>query len=203
MKEKPLPKQLFSLKQKTSWSWERMCREFHRVMGEEGPSHTTLFRYATGKVRRRNKLTERYVKEAIDRLTVELARKKLNESDTQQKEEIRFRELVEHTQDLIFRYGRDPLGCEYINPVVQDMLGYTPEEFYADPKLAFKIVHPDDRPSLEANFQDASKLRVTHRWIHKNGKVVRCEGVYVPIYEDGNLVAVEGIVREIPDREQN
>ncbi len=72
MKEKPLPKQLLSLKKKTSWSWERMCREFHRVMGEEGPSHTTLFRYATGKVRRRNVLTERYVKEAIDRVTVEL-----------------------------------------------------------------------------------------------------------------------------------
>jgi hypothetical protein len=48
MKEKPLPKQLLSLRKKTAWSWERMCREFHRVMGEEGPSHTTLFRYASG-----------------------------------------------------------------------------------------------------------------------------------------------------------
>jgi PAS domain-containing protein len=174
MKEKPIPKQLLSLKKKTTWSWERMCREFHRVMSEEGPSHTTLYRYATGKVRRRNKLTERYVKEAIDRVTAELGRKKLK---TQQDGELRFRELFEHTQDLIFRYGHNPLGCEYINPAVKDMLGYTPEEFYAD--------------------------RVTRRWIHKNGKVVRCEGVHVPIYdEDGNLVAVEGIAREIPDREQ-
>ncbi len=49
-----------------------MCREFHRVMGQEGPAHTTLFRYAVGKVQRRNVLTERYVKEAIDRVTVEL-----------------------------------------------------------------------------------------------------------------------------------
>jgi PAS domain S-box-containing protein len=200
MKEKPIPKQLLSLKKKTTWSWERMCREFHRVMSEEGPSHTTLYRYATGKVRRRNKLTERYVKEAIDRVTAELGRKKLK---TQQDGELRFRELFEHTQDLIFRYGHNPLGCEYINPAVKDMLGYTPEEFYADPQMALKIVHPDDRPSLEANFQDASKRRVTRRWIHKNGKVVRCEGVHVPIYdEDGNLVAVEGIAREIPDREQ-
>ena len=71
-----------------------MCRELHRVMGEEGPSHTTLFRYASGRVRRRNVLTERYVKEAIDRVTVELARNKLSESETQQKEEFRFSELV-------------------------------------------------------------------------------------------------------------
>jgi len=189
-KEETLPK----------WSWERLCREFHRVMGHEGPSHTTLFRYAKGKGKRPHVVIERYVKEAIDRVTVELAKTKLSESETQQKEEFRFSELVEHSQDLIFRYGRNPLGCEYINPVVEDMLGYTPEEFYADPNLAFKIVHPDDRPSLEANFRDASKLRVTRRWIHKNGKVVRCEGVYVPIYKDGNLVAVEGISREVPDR---
>ena len=181
-----------------------MCREFHRVMGKEGPSHTTLFRYANGKVRRGNALTERYVKESIDKVTVELAQKGRNESETQQKEEMRFRELVEHTQDLIFRYGHNPLGCEYVNPAVKDMLGYPPEEFYADPQIALKIVHPDDRPSLEANFQDGSQRRVTRRWIHKNGKVVRCEGVHVPIYdEDGKLVAVEGIVREIPDREQN
>ncbi len=75
MKETPLPKQLLSLKKKTSWSWERMCREFHRVMDEEGPSHTTLFRYATRKVRRRNVLTERYVQQAIQKVTAELSQK--------------------------------------------------------------------------------------------------------------------------------
>jgi len=50
MKEKPLQKQLLRLKKKTSWSWERLRREFHRVMGQEGPTHTTLFRYASGKL---------------------------------------------------------------------------------------------------------------------------------------------------------
>ena len=75
VQSKPLSKQLLSLKKKTSWSWERMCREFHRVMGYEGPSHTTLFRYASGKVKRPNVITERYVQEAIDKVTVELSQK--------------------------------------------------------------------------------------------------------------------------------
>ncbi len=75
MREETLSKQLLSLKAKTSWSWERMCREFHRVMGEEGPSHTTLFRYATGRVKRPNVVTEQYVRKAIHKLTVELSRK--------------------------------------------------------------------------------------------------------------------------------
>ena len=73
MREETLSKQLLSLKKKTSWSWERMCREMHRVMGEEGPSHTTLFRYASGRVKRPNVLVEHYVQQAIDKLTAELS----------------------------------------------------------------------------------------------------------------------------------
>ncbi len=76
MKDKTLPKELLSLRKKTSWSWEKMCREFHQVMDTDGPSHTTLFRYAGGKVKRPNILTERYVREAIHKVTVELSQKK-------------------------------------------------------------------------------------------------------------------------------
>ena len=71
-----LPKQVLGLKAKTSWSWERMAREFYRVMGHEGPSHATLFRYASGKVKRPNVLTERYVQQAIQKVTTELSRQK-------------------------------------------------------------------------------------------------------------------------------
>ncbi len=71
-----LSKQLLRLRAKTSWSWEKMSRELHRVMGEEGPSQTTLFRYATGKVKRPNVLIERYVQQAIHKVTVELGQKK-------------------------------------------------------------------------------------------------------------------------------
>ncbi len=75
MREEPLSKQLLRLKKKTSWSWERMCREMHRVMGEEGPTHTTLFRYASGRVKRPNVLVEQYVRQAIDKVTAELSRR--------------------------------------------------------------------------------------------------------------------------------
>ena len=70
-----LPKQLLSLKKQTSWSWERMCREFHRVMGHEGPSHTTLYRDAKGKGKRQHVITERWVREAIQKATTELSKK--------------------------------------------------------------------------------------------------------------------------------
>jgi len=75
MREKPLSKQLLRLRKKTSWSWERMCREFHRVMGHEGPSHTTLFRYAKEKGTRPHVVIERYVLQAIEKVTAELSQK--------------------------------------------------------------------------------------------------------------------------------
>jgi len=52
-----------------------MCREIHRVMGEEGSTHTTLFRYASGRVKRPNVLVEHYVQQAIDKLTAEFSQK--------------------------------------------------------------------------------------------------------------------------------
>ena len=89
-KEETISKQLLSLKKETSWSWERMCREFHRVMGEEGPSHTTLLRYSIGKAQRRHVLAERYVREAIHKVTIELAEKELSETQGKQlKKELR------------------------------------------------------------------------------------------------------------------
>ncbi len=44
-------------------------------MGEEGPAHTTLFRYASGRVKRPNVVTEEYVRKAIHKITVELSKK--------------------------------------------------------------------------------------------------------------------------------
>lgn len=71
VKADQVQRQLLALKKRTRWSWERMCREMHRVLEEEGPSHTTLFRYASGAVRRRNKLTERWIKAAMKKLREE------------------------------------------------------------------------------------------------------------------------------------
>jgi len=75
VKEKTLSKKLLNLKAKTSWSWEKMCRDFHRVMAHEGPSHTTLYRYASGRVKRPHVLVEHYVRKALEKITVELSQK--------------------------------------------------------------------------------------------------------------------------------
>lgn len=211
-KEEPTPKKLLKLKKKTAWSWERMCREFHRVMGEEGPSHTTLFRYAVGKVKRRNVLTERYVREAIQKISVELIKRELSESETQrldaqeklEQAEVRFRQLVENARDVIYRFGLIPRpNFEYVSPALQDILGYAPEELYSDPKLLLKLVHPDDRQQLEQSLLGKGPFyqRATLRWVRKDGRVIWVERVNVPIHDKaGRLLAVDGIARDVTER---
>ena len=210
-KEESTPKKLLKLKKKTSWSWERMCREFHRVMGEEGPSHTTLFRYAEGKVQRRNVLTERYVREAIQRITVELIQQELSESEAQREDaqeelhqaEVRYRQLVENAKDIVYRYSLTPEPhFDYLSPASQEVLGYAPKELYADPNLFLKLVHPDDRQRLEDSLQGKGPFRerATLRWVHRDGRTIWVERVNVPIYDKaGKLVAIEGIARDVTE----
>ena len=54
-----------------------MCREMHRVIGLEGPSHTTLFRYANNRIARPNKLTLRYIERGVDGIEAELVKKEM------------------------------------------------------------------------------------------------------------------------------
>ena len=83
-----------------------------------------------------------------------------------------------------------------------DIVGYTPEEYYAEPELAIQVIHPDDRKKLGLYVQGKrSHGPVTLRAIHKDGRIVWLEQSVVPIYDDsGNVVALEGIARDITER---
>jgi PAS domain S-box-containing protein len=126
-----------------------------------------------------------------------LADKVLRESEE------RFRLLAENAQDLIFRLRLKPtLGFEYVSPSATAMLGYTPEEHYADPELGLKTVLPEDRHLLEAAIR-TPEAPLTLRWRRKDGQVIWTEQRSRPIYDEaGELVAVEGIVRDITDRKR-
>ena len=129
-----------------------------------------------------------------------VARRALQES------EARFRRLAENAPDLIYRYEFAPQrGFSYVSPAATAITGYTPEEHYADPDLGLKLVHPDDRPLLEAYLQGGGKFHepIVLRWVCKDGQIIWTEQRNVPIYdESGALVAMEGIARDVTARRQ-
>src|SRR5918995_791922 len=117
--------------------------------------------------------------------------------------EERFRLLAENAQDLIYRYHLKPTPAfEYVSPSATAMIGYTPEEHYADPELHFKIVHPDDRYLIEEALRSPESL-ITIRWLRKDGGGIWIEQRSKAIYDGGGeLVAIEGIARDITERKR-
>jgi PAS domain S-box-containing protein len=117
--------------------------------------------------------------------------------------EERFRLLAENAQDLIYRYHLKPTpSFEYVSPSATSIIGYTPEEHYADPELHFKIVHPDDRHLIEEALRSPESL-ITIRWLGKDGGVIWIEQRTKAIYDGaGELVAIEGIARDVTERKR-
>jgi hypothetical protein len=89
-----------------------------------------------------------------------------------------FQLLAERATDLIYRYRVVPsYATEYISKASLTMLGCAPEEFYADPELPFRLIHPQDRPiafrmrERPADFQEPVRLR----WCRPDGGIVWVE----------------------------
>jgi len=120
--------------------------------------------------------------------------------------EDRFRRLAENAQDIIYRYEFAPRrGFTYVSPAATHITGYTPEDHYADPDLGFKLVHPDDIHM----FQNATKPGqgsgepLTLRWIKRDGTVIWTEQKNIQFFDnDGNLIAIEGIARDVTERKK-
>ena len=115
--------------------------------------------------------------------------------------EARFRCLTGNAPDVMYRYrlGPEPV-LDHVSPNVATLVGYTPEEYYADPDLSFKVAHPDDRPILEALLRDPERasLPFTVRWRHRDGRLIWAEHRCSIIRDSaGEPVAVEGIARDV------
>lgn len=116
-----------------------------------------------------------------------------------------YRLIAENALDIIYRFQYKPnRGFEYVSSAVTNIIGYTPAEFYADPLLEMKIIHPDDLVALAEFRNKPAKLDrpAVFRLIHKNGTVIWTEQRGVPIYEDGTVIAFEGIIRDITPRKR-
>ncbi len=114
--------------------------------------------------------------------------------------------LLRNARDIIYRIDLVPeRRYSYVSPAVAAITGYTPEEHYRDPDLGMKIVHPDDRLLLEAVNRGEIPLDqpLALRWIRKDGTMIWMELKNVPVYdEDGTLIAIEGIARDVTERKR-
>jgi PAS domain S-box-containing protein len=86
-----------------------------------------------------------------------------------------------------------------VNPAVEQILDYTPEEFLARPYL--EVVHPDDREKTAAEMarlrQGKQVMSYENRYVRKDGSYRVLEWTSTPVLEDR---FVYGVARDVTER---
>jgi len=120
-----------------------------------------------------------------------------------QQSEQRYRVLADYSPN--WEYWRAPdRRFIYVSPACEQVCGYPPSAFFADPELMDKLIHPDEleawRAHLERMEAPESEVRLVHlrdrqgneRWIEHTCK---------PVYDaDGHFLGRRGSNRDITDR---
>ncbi|MGH3131331.1 MAG: PAS domain S-box protein, partial [Gaiellaceae bacterium] len=120
--------------------------------------------------------------------------------------EARFRTLVEQIPLAIYIDALDEHSSAiYMSPQIETMVGYSPEEWLADPELFPRLLHPDDRERVMAEVERTQStgdaFRVEYRLIAKDGRSVWIRDEDVTIRdEDGTGLYAQGYMLDITER---
>jgi diguanylate cyclase (GGDEF)-like protein/PAS domain S-box-containing protein len=119
--------------------------------------------------------------------------------------EKRFRDIAESALEWIWEVDAEG-RYTYSSPVVEQILGYTPEEVLE--KHFYDLFHPEEREDLrKAAFEAfASKQpfrEFLNRNVHKNGKTVWLSTSGAPMLDEhGNVVGYRGVDTDITERKR-
>ncbi|HVH68614.1 MAG TPA: PAS domain S-box protein [Gemmatimonadales bacterium] len=132
------------------------------------------------------------------------ARDAAAELEALQASERRFRQLVEHSSDVITLLGHDGTVL-YASQSTQPVLGYGPTENLG--RNAFELIHPDDRPAALELFGELLQRPGHHaktelRALHQDGTWRRLEAIGVNRLDDPIIGAVVVTYRDITERQR-
>jgi len=117
--------------------------------------------------------------------------------------EQRYRVLADYSPN--WEYWQVPDGSFlYVSPACEEVSGYTPADFFADPGLMERIIHPDDRAEWRTHAADvhAPQSKPWQLRIHdRAGNEHWIEHISKPVYNaDGRFLGWRGSNRDMTDR---
>ena len=117
----------------------------------------------------------------------------------------RYRTLVEQIPAVVFMAFLDKgIGEAYVSPQIEEMLGFSQEEWLNDPVRWYQQIHPDDKErwSIEAAglFMSGQPLKSLYRVLARDGHTVwfHCEAKMVR-NNDGQPWFVHGVAFDISE----
>lgn len=117
--------------------------------------------------------------------------------------EHKFRTLVENTYDYIYEASIDGKFI-YLSSKHKDVLGYEPKEFIG--RSVFELVHPEDAPSVMAEFQKIIETSVSgsavYRYRHRDGSWLWFEATGRPYVTIDGKTRILIFSREITERKR-
>ncbi|MFA5252288.1 MAG: PAS domain S-box protein [Phycisphaerae bacterium] len=122
--------------------------------------------------------------------------------------EAKYRILVEQIPAVTYTAALDKASTTtYISPQVKKFIGFSPEEYRADPDIWHKQLHPDDRErvldALHQSHKSKNSFLCEYRMFNKKGKVVWCrdEAVVVPD-SSGKPLMLQGVMFDITSQKR-
>jgi diguanylate cyclase (GGDEF)-like protein/PAS domain S-box-containing protein len=96
----------------------------------------------------------------------------------------------------------------YVSPQIEGLIGYTAEEWQADPDLWPRILHPDDRARALAenarHNETGEPFRLEYRMVHRNGSIVWVyDEARVERDMDGKVIYSHGVMLDITARKKS
>jgi PAS domain S-box-containing protein len=102
----------------------------------------------------------------------------------------------------MFRCRLHPfVEVEYLSNAATAVFGRSPQDLCGDPRNLFRLVVPEDRAALRESWRSPTREPLAVRWRRPDGTEAWTEQRAVALRDDqGRVVAVEGILRDITDR---